>query len=123
MFLGLRTAVYYVSEMEKAKEWYSTVLEIKPYYDTPYYIGFNVAGYELGLHPGKSGPADADSGVGIYWGVDKAQESLDRLLELGATRHKDVEDVGSGILIGSVVDPFGNIFGIIENPHFSLEKK
>jgi catechol 2,3-dioxygenase-like lactoylglutathione lyase family enzyme len=51
MFQGLRTAIYHVADIEKAKQWYSTILGIKPYFDEPFYIGFNVAGYELGLHP------------------------------------------------------------------------
>jgi hypothetical protein len=34
-----------------------------------------------------------------------------------------VQDVEEGILLASVLDPFGNVFGIIENPHFSLEDR
>ena len=123
MILGLRTAIYYVNDMDKAKEWYSTVLGFKPYFDEPYYVGFNVGGYELGLSPGKPAMLEQDSGVIVYWGVEKAETAFKRLIELGATTHNDLQDVGSGIIVATVVDPFGNIFGIIENPHFSLEKK
>src|SRR5262245_39734726 len=50
--LGLRTAMYHVGDMAAAKAWYSQVLGFGPYFDQPeYYIGFNVEGYELGLHP------------------------------------------------------------------------
>ena len=59
-------------------------------------------------------------GTVAYWGVDDAEAALQRLLDLGATPHGAVEDVGEGIRVGTVQDPFGNVFGIIENPHFEL---
>jgi len=58
--------------------------------------------------------------VRVYWGVADAPAALERLLKLGATRHADVQDVGEGIKVATVLDPFGNIFGIIQNPHFSI---
>ena len=123
MFLGLRTAIYYADDLEKAKEWYSSILAIKPYFDEPFYVGFNVAGYELGLHPGESSPSQqntAPTGVVAYWGVENAQDSFRQLLDLGASKHEDVQDVGGGIKVATVKDPFGNVFGIIENPNFKL---
>ena len=51
MFLGLRTVVYKVSDLGRAKAWYTKVLGIEPYFDEPFYVGFNVGGYELGLDP------------------------------------------------------------------------
>lgn len=51
MFQGLRTAVYGVSDLQKAKEWFTMVTGIKPYFDEPFYVGFNIGGYELGLDP------------------------------------------------------------------------
>ncbi len=116
MFLGLRTAVYYVDDIERAKEWYSSILGIAPYFDEPFYVGFNVAGYELGLHPDE-GRSKGEAHV-AYWGVENAESALQRLLELGADKHEDVQDVGGGIKVAAVKDPFGNIFGIIENPMF-----
>lgn len=119
MFQGLRTVIYGANDIEKAKEWYSSVLGIQPYFDQPFYVGFNVAGYELGLDPnalvGTSGPV-------AYWGVDDAHATLKRLLEAGAREHSPVQDVGDGILVGSVIDPFGNTLGFIKNPHFSLQE-
>ena len=120
MFQGLRTAIYRVADIEKAKEWYSTIIGIKPYFDEPFYVGFNVAGYELGLHPGAEDESDKAAGVVAYWGVENAEASFKRLLELGAVSHEQVQDVGEGIKVVTVKDPFGNIFGIIENPHFKL---
>jgi uncharacterized glyoxalase superfamily protein PhnB len=57
-----------------------------------------------------------------YWGVADADAAWKRLVELGAQEHQQVQDVGDGIRIGSVIDPFGNTLGIILNPHFSLKE-
>ena len=83
-------------------------------------LGFNVGGYELGLHPGGSVSANKAEGVVAYWGVENAEAAFNRLLELGATKHEDVQDVGEGIKVATVKDPFGNLFGVIENPNFEL---
>lgn len=112
---GLRTAVYNAPDLERAKRWYSEVLGVAPYFDEPYYVGFNVGGYELGLHPDK--PASIGSGF-AYWGVDDADAAYARLIELGATEHEPIQDVGGDIKIGAVIDPFGNPFGVVQNPHF-----
>ena len=120
MFQGLRTVIYHVSDLEKAKEWYSQALKIKPYFDKPFYVGFNVGGYELGLDPDVEGISRGGSVV-AYWGVADAPSALKRLLDLGATAHGPVQDVGDDIRVATVTDPFGNLFGIIENPHFSLK--
>jgi predicted enzyme related to lactoylglutathione lyase len=116
MFLGLRTTVYYVDDLGKAREWYSSVLGIEPYFDQPFYVGFNVGGCELGLHPDEGKPKG--EGHVAYWGVADAAGSLQRLLDQGATNHEDLQDVGGGIKVAAVKDPFGNILGIIENPNF-----
>lgn len=121
MFLGLRTASYRVDDIEKGKAWYSEVLGVKPYFDEPFYVGFNVAGYELGLQPGAATTSDKADGAVAYWGVKDAAAAFARLLEVGATGHEAVQDVGEGIKVATVKDPFGNIFGIIENPHFKIQ--
>ena len=121
MFRGLRTVIYHVGELDGAKEWYGMVLDIRPYFDEPFYVGFDVGGFELGLQPDESGAPQASTGVVAYWGVDDADAAFGRLLELGATGHSDVQDVGDGIRVATVFDPYGNVLGIIENPHFSLE--
>jgi predicted enzyme related to lactoylglutathione lyase len=120
MFLGLRTAAYHVGDIDKGKEWYSKVLGIAPYFDQPFYVGFNVAGYELGLQPVEAGTTDKADGAVAYWGVENAETAFQRLIELGATAHEAVQDVGEGIKVAAVKDPFGNVFGIIENPSFKL---
>jgi catechol 2,3-dioxygenase-like lactoylglutathione lyase family enzyme len=55
LFLGLRTAIYHVDDLRKAKEWYSDLLGVEPYFDDPFYVGFKVGGYELGLDPEVAG--------------------------------------------------------------------
>ena len=119
MFQGLRTVIYHAADLNAAKEWYARALGVQPYFDQPFYVGFNIAGYEFGLDP------DPNSATGTsaiaYWGVADAEAALARLVELGATDRLGVQDVGDGIRLASVIDPFGNVFGIIENPHFSLE--
>ena len=118
MFLGLRSAIYPVHDLAAAKAWYSQVLMAGPYFDEPFYIGFQVGGFELGLIPdGEPGK----KGVYAYWGVVDAAKAFDRLIELGAKPAEQVNEVGHGIKVGSVVDPFGNRLSVIENPNFQLE--
>ena len=122
MFLGLRTAVYYVSDIQKGRDWYSSILGFPPYFDEPFYVGFNVAGYELGLQPTEGEEIVQSSKAAVYWGVESCEAALKALLAKGATANEDVQDVGGGIKVASVKDPFGNIFGVIENPHFKLSE-
>lgn len=114
--LGLRTTVYMVDDIEKAKQWYTYAFGIKPYFDEPYYVGFNIRGFELGLMPArqKSGNAGAIS----YWGVEDIQATYEKLISLGATPLNPISDVGGGIKLAVVTDPFGNPLGIIYNPLF-----
>ena len=118
MFDGLRTVIYHVSDLDRAKAWYSLVLGIEPYFDQPFYVGYNVGGYELGLDPNMS--TSGPGGVGAYWGVSDCEAAFNRLLELGASAHSPVQEVGEGIRVATVSDPFGNLIGVIENPHFSI---
>lgn len=118
--LGLRTAIYRVDDLDRARAWYTDVLGFGPYFDEPFYVGFEVGGYELGLLPSGDGERRGVGGVSVYWGVADADASLARLLQRGAVEHEAVEDVGEGIRVGAVLDPFGNPLGIIENPHFRL---
>jgi predicted enzyme related to lactoylglutathione lyase len=116
--LGLRTVVYHAPDILKARAWYSQILGIEPYFDQPFYVGFNVGGFELGLDPDAASVPGGNAGAVAYWGVRDAQAAYDRLLALGAAERTPVQDVGGDIRVAAVLDPFGNIFGIIENPHF-----
>ena len=117
MFLGLRTAIYPVPDLSSAKLWYGQVLGIKPYFDQPYYVGFSVGGFELGLLPNGTPGTD---GAQPWWGVPDAKAEFERLLALGATELQAVTEVGEGIKVAAVKDPFGNRVGIIENPNFKI---
>jgi predicted enzyme related to lactoylglutathione lyase len=119
-FQGLRTVIYHAPDLTKARAWYAKALGIEPYFDQPFYVGFNVAGYELGLDPDASSTPGAKAGVVAYWAVADAAAEFKRLIELGGTERSALQEVGEGIRVATVFDPFGNIFGIIENPHFKL---
>jgi catechol 2,3-dioxygenase-like lactoylglutathione lyase family enzyme len=119
VLLGLRTALYPVPDLEAAKRWYSQVLGVEPYFDQPFYVGYEVGGFELGLlpdgTPGTSGPQP-------LWGVADARAAYARLLGLGAAGLEVPNEVGEGIVVAAVCDPFGNRLGLIENPHFDRAK-
>ncbi len=116
MILGLRTVIYPAPDLGAARDWYSRMLGQAPYFDEPFYVGFSVGGFELGLlpdaQPGSAGPQP-------LWGVANIDSAYARLLELGATALEPVTEVGGGIKVAAVTDPFGNRLGIIENPHFN----
>ncbi len=118
-FQGLRTVVYMMPDLKVATKWYTEILGIEPYFNTPYYVGFNVGGYELGLHP-KADETTTGDNVYAYWGVADVPETMDKLIAAGATLHEKPTDVGEGIILAAVKDPWGNVFGIINNPHFKL---
>ena len=115
---GLRTTIYKVSDIEAAKDWYAKAFEAKPYFVAPYYVGFNIGGYELGLQPEENAtPQKADSVIS-YWGVEDIQHTYSRLIELGATENEKPFNVGGDLMTATVKDPFGNLVGLIYNPHF-----
>jgi len=117
---GLRTVGYKVDNISQAKEWYTAMLGITPYFDEPFYVGFNVAGYELGLQPVERTEDISGTNTVTYWGVQNVYEAYDMLLSNGAKPHEKPTDVGGGIVVASVIDPWGNAFGLIYNPHFKL---
>ncbi len=116
MILGLRTAIYPTSDLDAARRWYTALLDQEPYFNEPFYVGFSVGGFELGLLPdGQAGTI----GPQPLWGVADIEVAYVRLLALGATDLEPVSEVGGGIKVAAVRDPFGNRFGIIENPNFN----
>ena len=119
MILGLRTAIYPAPDLERAKAWYSKVLGQAPYFDQPFYVGFEVGGFELGLLPSAN---PSTFGPQPLWGVDNADNAYAKLIELGASPLEPVTEVGEGIKVAAVTDPFGNRFGIIENPIFKISE-
>jgi predicted enzyme related to lactoylglutathione lyase len=115
---GLATVIYPVTDLARAKAWYSTAFETMPYFDEPFYVGFEIAGYELGLLPDEGSPGP-QGGV-AYWRVDEIGAAVARFLDAGAAMVSEAKDVGEGIKVAVVADPFGNSIGLIENPHFKL---
>jgi catechol 2,3-dioxygenase-like lactoylglutathione lyase family enzyme len=131
-FLGLRTCIYRVKDLEAAKTWYTKILDMPPYFDEPFYVGYEVSGYELGLipfegentveerNPDSFGKGPSSDNIHIYWGVEDIHASYQRLIDLGATTDEAPNNVGGEIMVATLKDPWGNIFGIIYNPHFKL---
>jgi len=112
--LGLRTVIYPVADLVGTKAWFTELLGFGPYFDEPFYVGFEVAGYELGLLP----DADPSGGALTYWGVDDVEAAVDDAVALGATVHTAASEVGDGIVTATVTSPQGAIVGFIYNPHF-----
>jgi predicted enzyme related to lactoylglutathione lyase len=123
MILGLATVIYRVSALERAKAWYSAAFQQQPYFDQPFYVGFNIAGYELGLQPNPSGDAPGPGGGIAYWRVANVEEAAGHFVTMGASIRTPVRDVGDAIRVATIADPFGNTIGLIENPHFELPKQ
>ena len=120
--LGLRTTIYKVGDIKKATDWYSKAFEIEPYFDEPYYVVFNIGGYELGLQPEDKPTLNKVESVVSYWGVENIQETFDRLIKLGAIESEKPYNVGGDLMTATVKDPFGNIIGLIYNPHFQISE-
>ena len=118
-FKALMTAIYPTADLARAKAWYAEAFGVAPYFDEPFYVGFNVSGYELGLMPAEPPlHVPGNNGVVAYWGVDDAAAAHARLLSLGAKELGAVQDVGGGIKVSMLADPDGNALGVIENAHF-----
>jgi catechol 2,3-dioxygenase-like lactoylglutathione lyase family enzyme len=115
--LGLRTVIYPAPDLAAAKAWWTEFLGFEPYFDEPFYVGFDPGGYELGLLP----DADPAEGALTYWGVDDVNGAVDSALEAGATLDAEPTDVGEGIITASVRTPDGSIVGFIYNPHFMVD--
>lgn len=121
-FKALMTAIYPVPDLARAKAWYSDVFGVAPYFDEPFYVGFEVGGYELGLMPGEGVQQPGNLGVVAYWGTDDIDATFARMLAAGATTVSPLQDVGGDIRVAVVADPFGNAIGLIRNPHFVLAR-
>ena len=119
MLLGLRTVIYKVPNLSEAKAWYTKTFGIAPYFDEPFYVGFQVGGFELGLDPDVSNHGAGAGGSVAYWGVKDLAATLARLGEQGVAVAAPLQDVGEGIKVATIADPFGNHIGLIENPHFT----
>ena len=117
-FLGLRTLIYPTADIDASKKWWAEFLGFPPYFDQPFYVGFLVGGYEIGLNPG----AEMELGPVTYIGVDSIAEGLARAEAHGSTVVSPIEDVGEGISILHLLSPTGERFGLIYNPHYKVDR-
>jgi lactoylglutathione lyase len=119
---GLRTTIYKVDDITKAKEWYTKAFLTQPYFDEPFYVGFDIGGFELGLQPDNIPSTDKVESVVSYWGVSDINETYNRLISVGATGNEPPYNVGDDLMTATVKDPFGNVIGLIYNPHFKIKE-
>ena len=111
--------IYPAPDLALAKAWYEKVFGVKPYFDEPFYVGFAIGGFELGLVPDAQ-PSEA--GPKALWGVDDIAAEVERLRAAAVTIAGEIEEVGGGIKVVDLLDPFGNRVGLIENPTFDLTR-
>lgn len=125
---GLTTVSFYADDVPAAKEWYGDLLGVDPYFERPVdgppeYVEFRIGDYQHELGVIDSGYAPADSanepgGAVVYWHVDDLTATFEKLLSMGAKEYEAPTDRGEGFSTASVVDPFGNVLGIMHNPHY-----
>ncbi|WP_343743942.1 VOC family protein [Chitinophaga sp.] len=120
---GVATISFYAADHEAAKQWYTELLGMAPYFDVPGYAEFRIGDYqhELGIIDSRYAPPGATNGPAgavLYWHTDDLKGTLDRLIALGATEYQPITERGHGFVTASVTDPFGNILGIMYNPHY-----
>ena len=112
---SLRSVIYQVDDLGKAKKFYTAALGRKPYFDEAYYVGFDVDGQELGLHPDISKLRPGAGGAVAYWRVDDIGATWKHLLALGAVAIESPHDVGGGLQTAIISDPCGNLVGLIQH--------
>jgi catechol 2,3-dioxygenase-like lactoylglutathione lyase family enzyme len=112
---GLGSLIYPSSDVTTAKEWWTEFLGFGPYFDEPFYVGFNVGGYELGIVASEEVAIDPTT----YWAVDDVADAVAQALSRGAVVREEPNDVGERIVVGSVENPLGQVVGFIFNPHFA----
>ena len=110
---GTKTILHPVSDLERAKPLYEALLGVAPMADSPYYVGFEAAGQQIGLVPG-GGPQSYSSPV-AFWHVADIEAKLAQVTAAGATVTEPAHDVGGGRLVASFTDPDGNVLGLIQD--------
>ena len=124
MLRGFATISFFADDLDAAGRWYADLLGIEPYFQVgDGYLEFRIGDSEdeLGIiatkyaGPGAGGPA----GSITYWHVDDLGAAVRWLLDAGATEHLPITERGHGFVTASVVDPFGNLLGVMTNPHYA----
>ena len=129
MLRGVATISFWAADMEAAKKWYSELLGLDPYFERPgpagglAYMEFRLGDYqhELGIINSSFAPQGATTGPGgavVYWHVDDVVATLEKVKTMGAKEYEPLTERGVGFITASVVDPFGNILGLMYNPHY-----
>lgn len=138
MLRGLSTVSFWADDVAAARDWYAAFLGIPAYFQrpeagTPSYVEFRIGDYqhELGIIDRRYAPhrtaagaapsaaaAAGPAGEIVYWHVDDVAATFNRLLAMGAVEYEGVKDRGHLFITASVIDPFGNILGIMQNPHY-----
>ncbi|WP_030195968.1 VOC family protein [Streptomyces sp. NRRL S-87] len=123
MLRGLATVSFWAADLAAAKDWYTDFLGVEPYFERPGYAEFRIGDYqhELGLIDARFAPPGAretPGGAIVYWHVDDVADTVGALLARGAREYQPVTDRGHGFVTASVTDPFGNILGVMSNPHY-----
>jgi predicted enzyme related to lactoylglutathione lyase len=130
MLRGLTTVAYLADDLDAAKQWYTELFGSEPYFNRPPYVEWRLGDYqhEFGILDRRYSPAEPrdasgsprpdPAGATVYWHVDDAQAAVDRLVAHGARLLEAPRDFGEGFIGASVVDPFGNIIGVMYNPHY-----
>jgi predicted enzyme related to lactoylglutathione lyase len=113
MLKKLRTVVYHVADIAAAKEWYIKVTGIQPYFDEPFYMGFDINGCELGLDPDFTNVSPGNQST-VYWAVDDVDAAVKKVVDINGTIVQPKTNAGGTIFVATVADPFGNIIGLIE---------
>lgn len=127
---GFSTINYWADDVAAAVAWYTEFLEVQPYFERqgpdgrPAYAEFRIGDYqaELGIVDrmyAPPGAANEPGGAVIYWHVDDLEATVERLLLMGAAEYQAITSRGeAGFVTAAVLDPFGNVLGVMYNPHY-----
>ncbi|MDO8732806.1 MAG: VOC family protein [Actinomycetota bacterium] len=113
--LGLATVIFPTADLQASRTWWQQALGKEPYFDEPFYVGFDLNGYELGINPG----APIDNGPVTYLRTENIERAFSQFIDNGCTIVGGISAVGEGIRVGELRNPEGFVFGVIENPNFT----
>ncbi|GIF26781.1 catechol 2,3-dioxygenase-like lactoylglutathione lyase family enzyme [Actinoplanes tereljensis] len=121
---GLTTVTFFADDLDAARAWYTEVFGIEPYFVREgAYLEWRIGDYqhEFGVLNSRFAPhphSGRPGGAIVYWAVDDVEAACGRLLSLGALPHGEPTERGAGYVTASVLDPFGNILGVMLNQHY-----